>query len=306
MGRERLGNRGSGATFAKLTVDQMIAVKDDNGADAFEYWDKATSSKKYFKKSIEGILLGTANTIGVFDPGFGRNGGEYRSSYFLKNTNRIVIFDPTGEKAFTGTRDEIDSWAMTARIQPFKIKKHLFVLNDRGTIIDVATNMIIFIDQSKSFDKEAFKDYLLKLTPSHFRASENPINLSKKSLEYLGPFTEKNPAKYAFMEIGAPLTDELYEKYAADSAMDMYEAWEKSMGMGAEDLSTNVQQANEGQSDPAPQQRPGADANTKYGGKSENIPGTSLPPSDKFPEEDDLPFILTILLAVGSLVSMMI
>jgi hypothetical protein len=187
-------------------------------------------------------LIGAVNSIASFDQAYGRNGGEYRSTYFLSNKSDIVIFDPSGKKVFKGNRKEVDLWAAQNQHEKFTSKKRLIILTEQG-VIDVETNIIIFIDQINKIPKGTFADYQMILVPSIFDVVVNEIGASKKAIEYLGPFAKTNKPNFANIKVGNPITDELWDKWDGDAAADMFTEWKKSVEAGDVDTESSEKPA---------------------------------------------------------------
>lgn len=257
MSREKLkDSQGAGNRFPKLEVNYRLRIKKNpEGQPAFEYYAKETSH--YLTDAIEGIFIGAVNVLTCFDKSYGRKGGQFNSSYFLSGKDSIAIFDPGGNKVFKGNRDHVDSWANNQNMPGFKIRKRIILLNDKGIVFDIDTNMIIFIDQMNSFDKDTFKDYLISLTPSIFDVEENPIKLAKRSIEFLGPFIKENKPRYARIATSMPLDDQIWESYGGDGVADMFIAWKNGLQDNVDEETTdNKEQPESGKKEVSPDEDP--------------------------------------------------
>ena len=237
MGRENLkGSQGQGNRFPRIEVEKRLRVKDnpENGKVSFEYWDG--DKKIFYTNPIMGIFIGAVNTMQCFDQNYGSKGGSYKTSYYTSNNDNIVVFDPAFRKCFTGTKEQINTWAASMQMEKFSSKKHLIVLSRQGGVVDVESNMILFIDQINKLDKDTFMDYFIKLSPMEFDVATNPLNVSANGIKYLGPFAAKNKPKFAFIERGDPLTDEIYDSFGgdgkADEAVEMFKAWKEFTSAG--------------------------------------------------------------------------
>ena len=238
MGREKLGDSQGveGSKFPRIATDLRLKVKANlKGVISFNAWDSESKENKYYISPLTGIFIGAVNRLECFDQSYGNRGGSWSSTFFVANSNNIVVFNPSGKKEFAGNREALNAWANTKGLEKFKSKKILIVLTDTGKVVEVATNMILFIEQMKQFADKTFSNFLIKLTPDVFDVATNPINISKKGMEYLGPFAQTNKPKYARIEKDAVLDDALWDQYGAEEVADMFIAWKNAVSEGGID-----------------------------------------------------------------------
>jgi len=284
MGREKLNDSQGGEEkrFPRINVDVRLQIKaNDKGVVAFNSWDGENKVNKFSTSPITGIFIGAVNKLECFDQYHGNKGGSWKSTYFMANKDNIVVFDPSGNKQFAGDRESLNAWANTKGLEKFKSKKILIILTEDGRVFEISTSMILFIEQIKQFETKTFTNFLIKLTPSVFDTTINDIGITKRGIEFLGPFAATNKPKYAKIEKGADLTDTIWDAYGADEAADMFIAWKNVVSDGGIDTDNPDKAHNDTPPDNIPN-----DGYVKNSEAQKNNDVAGMPDD----ESDDLPY----------------
>ena len=219
-------SQGTGNAAPKLDLVMRIEIKDNKNVPAFVRWDKETKENVVVPPPIEGILIGQAMEASSYSDNLGKNGGNYKSSYYFKNDDTIALFAPTAkgyEVVCKGTMPVIEKYINENSTGNLKKKQVLFVLTEIG-LIAISTNLSIAIDQITQ-NKEALQERYIVLTPKLFDESDKSI--SKRAKEYLGKFRKKNPPKHASISVGEPITLENFEGWETDKFIEAYKEWKQ-------------------------------------------------------------------------------
>jgi hypothetical protein len=231
--KERLkATQGSGSSYPKLPIVATIELKEDEGETVFQTYDKDSKTQVNYPAPIEGIYIGAAMQASAYSDNLGRNGGQYKSDFYVRNNN-IALFAPTAkgyEVVCKGDIEVIEAYLTSVGAPKAKKRQALFVLTTEG-LVAVVTNLSIAIDQLTA-SKTALEENLIVLTPVLY--SEDNPKITKKGKEYLGKFRTKNPPKFADISIGAPITEEIWENIGTDAVIDQFVAWKKFKEEGGE------------------------------------------------------------------------
>ena len=270
--------QGGGASLKLPILIHFEAKADKAGKPGFKWLDKNVEDPqkrvKSMKSAVNGYLLGTANMLTYFCTELNRS---YRSAFYWSN-KYITLYKPSArgsELVVKGNKEEVEAWLAQNATGNIKVHKVLFVLTESG-IVTMETNMTLFIDQVKSFDRDTFLDYMIVLSPKKYSPDDQSITNDAKGI--LGPFAETNPPTYANMGRGEEITDELFKAREIAPNIDAFNAWkdervERSEGRTeeTEPATAGPQPAQEG-TDDAPDPAPPAET-----GETED-------------KDDDLPF----------------
>ncbi len=279
--REKLkgGQRsGSGSAGPKLDVSMWLAAAGDTkGVPSFTWYDRVKKEKKFSKKAITGIFLGSAMRISAFSTELGSNGGEYTSSVYFNREMPISVWYRSAKgqtKLCEGNLEFVEeALAKAASDKPSK-RQILFILTDKG-VVAVETNLSIAIDQlhaATGEDENIFIENYIELTPTLYDPEDKSI--SDKAKKYLGPFAPTNPPKYASISINGDLDDATID--TALSVIEQYQEWkEHRIGAVAETTEEAQEEA------PVQAKAPVASAMPPPAQPAEPPEAT---------EEDDLPF----------------
>lgn len=227
-------SQGGGNAAPKLNLYQRIAIKDNNGIPCFTVYDKDQKANVIIEAPIKGILIGQAMEASSYSDNLGSKGGNYTSSYYFTNNDKIALFAPTSkgyDVVCSGNMEEIEAFIKKESTGNLKKKQVLFVLNENG-LIAVTTNLSIAIDQIRT-NKEALSECYIILNPQLF--AEDDTTITKKAKEYLGKFRTKNPPKYAAITVGELITEDDFQKWNTDNAIAEYALWKEFKTKGGEE-----------------------------------------------------------------------
>lgn len=227
-------SQGQGSSFPRLPVVHTVELKEAGTDIEFQVYDKDQKANVKYADVISGILIGTAMQVSSYSDNLGRNGGQYKSDFYVNNKN-VVLFGPTAkgyEVMCKGTMDEVEKYINDNSTGSAKKRQAIFVLTPAG-LLAVVTNLSIAIDQIGKYREELTEKQIV-LTPTLF--NEKDESISKKAKEYLGKFRQKNPPKYAAISIGQPITEELWEALKADYVIEQFTAWKKYKEAGGQQV----------------------------------------------------------------------
>lgn len=286
MGRERLRNsQGSSSDFPRIEPDVILTVKTlDDGQTVFQYYKDEKNVNVV--KPIAGIYIGGVFHLTSFCESLGKNGNNYFSDYYLTN-KRIALFKPGGGMVVKGSLEEIEHYLLAVGSKSVKKRRVIFLIVEKVGLVAVETNITISIDQFRTFEKGTFVDNMMVLSP-HVWYEGDP-NVSKKAIEVMGKFIKKNKPNYALIEKGDPITDEYYDLLDGDAYVDQFEKW-KEFALSLIEPAGEEAPANTATAPEKP-----------FKSTEDPGPNVSDAPGKIEEEGDDLPFIITILLAVGTL-----
>lgn len=223
-----------GASFPKLNIAEVLEIKSDGGmgVSLFSY-DKESGQNKDFGKKMKGIYIGAAMQLSSYSDSLGPNGGNYKSDYYVSNTN-ITLFAPTKDgykKVKSGNLDEIEQYIVSQGAPKPKKRYVLFVLTSKG-LYAVLTNVSIAIDQINTH-KDALVEKYISLEAKIY--SPDVTTISKKAKDFLGKLVKNNPPKYVEISVGDEISEEYFNSCNGEVYIDEYTAWrEYKMGKTAE------------------------------------------------------------------------
>jgi hypothetical protein len=219
-------SQGESISYPKITTSLNLEVKEQNGKPCFAYWDTTKEEMVYTSTPIEGVLIGKCMMASVYDDNLGSKGGTYKSSYYLTNNDKIVLFGKGGQIAARGTIDEIEAFAvnLTGNLS----KKQVILVQIESGLLAVITNITLAIGGFNAFDKDVFLTHNIVITPKLY--DPNNKSISEKTKKYLGKFASKNPPKYAEISIGKPIE----EIIGLGESIDMFLNWKKFISAGIE------------------------------------------------------------------------
>lgn len=232
--KEKLkASQGNSREFTKLPIVESYQIKEhpDTKEPLFLRWDKEAGEKGehvYLKGSVEGVMIGNAMRMYAFDDELGKNGGNYFSDYYF-NKDEVTLFKPGDKivKAVKGNLEEVIEWIAGNTTSRMAKKKVCIFLQTLDGLIEVQSNITIFIDQLKTCRRQAqsmdvFLERMMILTPSVWTPESN---VTKKAVDILGRFITKNPPKFADMVIGQPVPETWSEKLG--EVADLFIKWKK-------------------------------------------------------------------------------
>ncbi len=225
-------SQGGGSQYPKLPVVHTVELKEAGSDVEFQIYDKDQKVDVKYADEISGILIGTAMQVSSYSDNLGRNGGQYKSDFYVNNKN-VVLFAPTanGYKVVSkGTMDEVEKYINENSTGTAKKRQVIFVLTPAG-LLAVVTNLSIAIDQIGKH-RESLTENQIVLTAKLF--DEKDESISKKAKEFLGKFRTKNPPKYASVSVGQPITEELWNELGADYTIEQFTSWKKYRESGGQ------------------------------------------------------------------------
>ncbi|MBL0317472.1 MAG: hypothetical protein IPP69_17575 [Flavobacteriales bacterium] len=176
-------SQGGGSQYPKLPVVHTVELKEAGSDVEFQIYDKDQKVNVKYAGEISGILIGTAMQVSSYSDNLGRNGGQYKSDFYVNNKN-VVLFAPTanGYKVVSkGTMDEVEKYINENSTGTAKKRQVIFVLTPAG-LLAVVTNLSIAIDQIDKH-RESLTENQIVLTAKLF--DEKDESISKKAKEFL-------------------------------------------------------------------------------------------------------------------------
>lgn len=188
------------------SVNLRVDVKgDDSGKIGFRYYerDEATGDgeNKFIYQSVKGVLIGEAMRLEVFDQDLGKNGGTMQSSIFFTKEDKGVCFS-MGKNVMKGVINDIKDFMAKESGSVVKTKRIIFLLTEKGTLMEFNTNIVLAIADTKVMDGDYTDNYIL-LTPKEYVPEEHV----QKTKDHLGKFANKNRPKYAHIEFADVIPD---------------------------------------------------------------------------------------------------
>lgn len=220
-------SQGGGASFVKLDIIKMYRLKDDEDTLRFTWYNPETK-KDEFIDSLEGVLIGSAMKMSLYDQTYGANGGSYNSSHYFSKADNIVIWNPANSIEFRGTAEEGEKWLMDTARQNVKKRMCLFLATING-LIEVETNVTLHISQAKTIlkeNKDAFLDNIIKLSPAIYKKEHFGKDVHKIMKDSI---VKKNPPKYGHIELDATITEEMAEELNVINLSETFTTWKEQI-----------------------------------------------------------------------------
>lgn len=256
----------------RLDLTYIFETKgDDGGTPCFRYWDKEACENKYIHNPINGIFIGSAMKLSIFDDSDSK-GMSYNSDYYFSN-NKIALFNPFSKDrrpVVSGTKEDIEKFAadLTGNIKKCKT---IFLYTKQG-LVEISTNLTIAIDQL-SVDTNTFLDNEIILTPALYDPEDETISAGAK--KWLGKFAPKNPPKYANITIGDHITLTPEEEKILVGIVENFDKWCEFKKSFTSKTDANVENKPE----------PESESDNQF-----DVEEESTQEPDATIEEDDLPF----------------
>lgn len=221
-------SQGTGSSYPRLPLIATIEIKDSpTGVPEFQCYDKEQKANVKVGAPLKGIFIGSAMQISAYSDNIGSKGGNYKSDFYIK-TDNINLYEPQRDGRYKsvvkGTMDEVTSFLSNIRPAVTVKKRQVIFLLTEGGLVAVVTNMSIAIQQIGDI-RDRLQENMISLTPTLF--DEGNPKITKKTKEYLGKFRQKNPPKYADIEVAELITEEVFDAFNGGETTDAFLAWKK-------------------------------------------------------------------------------
>ena len=289
--KDRVKRNQGGTDIPKLDIGLRLTAKAKDNKPGFLYMEdvNGTKTEKHANFAVKGIYLGSGMVLGAYSKDLGAKGGSFHSTVYFRKSDTITLFGPTNsgyKKEMSGDLDKIEEFLTIKRrtissLDKTKKQMVLFLLTEKKGLVEIRTNLTLGFDQLKLVQKQA-PEVLISVTAGIY--SENNPMISANAKKILGALAEKNPPCYCVISAtDTAITDEVAEKYNLDKHLDDFERFKEYAA------NAMPEEPAEHASAPAPTAAPGSAFDDNPVGDIPSEPG------------DDLPFIITIFLAVGGL-----
>lgn len=212
-------SQGGSGNFVKLPIAVSFSLGEDGGGVYFKSYDTEKQENVFLDKPITGMYIGGAMKLSAYDDNIGSKGGNVFSAHYFTKEN-ITLFKPgkTVEKVCVGNMDVIEKWIAENTTSRVAKKKWCFMILTKDGLIEVQTNMVIAIDQLKK-NKEGISERYVTLTPTLYTPK---TDISKSAHDYLGKFAKKNPPKFAYLTLGAFISEDDFNNWNAEAAINAF------------------------------------------------------------------------------------
>jgi hypothetical protein len=237
--KDKLGQSQSSGGDGTPKINTVLTLEVKEGG-VFSRYDKETKTNIASSEAISGIYIGSAMQMSAFSQSLGRDGGQFRSEYYVNKKHPMKVFAPMGEKYAVVCEGNAEDCEAFVKKEAGSCKKRqvIFLLTDMG-LLAVVTNLTIAIDQLSPL-KDAVKENMIVLTPKTLDNAEGDV--SKGAIERMGKLIDRNPPNYASIKVGGPITDQIFDSYGGSAAVDEYVAWRKwREGAAAEPIVQSAQ-----------------------------------------------------------------
>lgn len=202
--------------FPKIDIGLRITSKAKDGKPAFLWVTKDGNGNKtetHKPVKMTAVLIGSGITMSAYSPSHPPNGGSYRTTVYFTRNDIVTLFSPEGKREFVGTPAQVEEYlgkkgSGKDKIDTPKKQMVLYLVTDKGVMVEMRTNTTIAISQLKNIGSKNL-EYMVEIQPKIYDRKDFGEDVRKN----LGKLADTNPPCYCDIRITSePLTDDFAEK----------------------------------------------------------------------------------------------